>query len=402
MALKEFQMVRQVVLSAFIVVVAALVVGRPGPASAAAGTVWGWSQTSAGSVVFLDATIPATTLPPTGDLQTSSAPLNLGTSLNLGLLGSLDVFVGSTLSTRRCEGDPSASTVWAECSSRIEGLNVGLELPVLLGGGSVSVVSASVLEAHSRCTSTGDVPVCVDTGTTVTNLCVLGNGCINVSGHAVLNLSVPLVASGTVEIGQRSWRNSQAAMSGQGLTVTMLAINLDLLPSLLGGLNLLSLDLAAADAFLGDVSPDPTPAATNTSTPTATATPTPPPGSTATPTPTATSTPAPGSTATPTPTATATNTPTPGPGTPIATPEPPSLPLVPPTETPMAGATATTTPNGPAAPPPYPFPTPKPPATGEGLQPGRSALPASMLGLGLFVSGLFALASSVRRHRHAH
>src|SRR5690606_3156890 len=95
--------------------------------------------------------------------------------------------------------------------------------------------------------------------------------------------------------------SSNAGVAGQGLTVTLLQVDLDLLPALLGGINLLTLDIATADAFLGDVVPDPTPTATATPTtpppaPTATPTATPPAGSTATPT----STPQPGSTATPT------------------------------------------------------------------------------------------------------
>jgi hypothetical protein len=288
---------------------------------------------------------------------------------------------------RECEGAPSAPTVWAECTSRIEGLSIGLNLPPLLGGASISVLTATVIEARSHCSSAGGAPVCVDTGTTVTNLCVLGNACVNSAAQLTLGVSVPLVADGSVQIGQRAWRASQGGLSGQGLTVTLLSIDLDLLPSLLGGANLLSLDIAVADAFLGDVAPDPTATPTNTSTPTATASgPTATPTSSAptatpanTPTPTSTNTPPPGSTATPTstaiptgtatPSATATRTPTPvtpGPGQPAATatPTPPGLPLVPPTSTPSpAGPKATTTP-GPR--PPYAGPTPRPPATGSG------------------------------------
>ena len=393
-----------IVLFAAIAVVAML--GAPQRnAGAASGSLYGWASTSSGTVVGLGASTALTVLPVDGQLTTANATLNIGASVDLGLLGNLDVFVDSAFGERRCEGDPASATVWAECSSRIEGLAIGLELPVLLGGGQVVAVSASVLEAHSRCTSSGGPPVCVDTGTTITNLCVLGNACTDVTGHAVLNLSVPLVATGTVEIGQRAWRATQDGVVGEGLTVTMLAVDLNLLPSLAGGLNLVSLDLAAADAFLGDVQPDPTATPTATATATSTPTPTSPPGATSTPT----ATPPPGSTATPTPTstpvpATATATPTPPPGstpTPTATPppggtpqptatatsEPPSLPLVPPTSTPSPKATATPKPG---TRPPYPFPTPRPPATGGGV--GEAASPDwAPAGLALAIAGAIGL-----------
>jgi hypothetical protein len=358
-------------------------------ATAASGTIAGWSSSIEGALAGGGVAVGTEVLPGDGSPVAAGVPIALGGSLNLGLLGSVGVGVTSGTVVRECEGAPSAPTAWAQCTSRIEGLSIGLNLPPLLGGGSISVLTATVIEARAYCSSDGGAPVCVDTGTTVTNLCVLGNACVNSSAQLTLGVSVPLVADGSVEIGQRAWRATQGGLSGQGLTVTMLSVDLDLLPSLLGGANLLSLDIAVADAFLGDVSPDPTATPTNapTSTPTATAsgptatatvpgptatpantatptsTGTPPPGSTATPTATATSSP----TATQTPAATGTRTPTPpapGPGQPTATPTAPGLPLVPPTSTPSpAGPKATSTP-GPR--PPYAGPTPRPPATGTG------------------------------------
>jgi outer membrane biosynthesis protein TonB len=301
-----------------------------------------------------------------------------GLSVNAGLLGVVDITSGTAAT--RCDGVTSGAEVVASCSSVVEDLSIGVSGVLLLP--DIVLLQATELRAVSRSSDDGSGGVSIDSdpgipeATTFSGVCVIldagdiSGGCTNISapGTYPINittiLGVPLV-TGTLVLEGQTPRSTDGALTGSGLTVTMLRLSLQI-----SVLSALEITVAEADSFVGDVEelPTATPTATPTNTPEPTATPTDTPVPTATPTdtpvPTATPTDTPVPTATPTdtpvPTATPTDTPVP-----TATPTDTPVPTATPTDTPVPTATPTSTPVPTATPTDTPVPTATPTDTPE-------------------------------------
>ena len=332
---------------------------------------------------------------------------SLGLNLSADAVGVL-VLDSSTASTE-CSGIESGPEVVAKCVSTIEDLEVSVT-----GLGALAdfvLIEATTLRAVSKSSDDGTTAQSLnndpDTGevTEIVGLCiatdlaqVLAGTCTPINAAGTVNISidvlgVPLLA-GTVTVWDEGTRTSDGALTGTGLTVTILEINLTAL-----GTDTLELSLVQADSFVGNVvqiPPTETPTAVPTDTPVPpTETPvapteTPVPGAptntpTATATEAATSTPVPGTTSAPT--AVPTNT-----QGPAATSTPTSQPTNTATATPVVpnGASTGLPPAAPASDPAGPS-TPAAPLGGPGFVPpsagdgGLVGVPDSGIGLGLML-----------------
>jgi hypothetical protein len=147
------------------------------PAQADAGVVAGDAHTIQGSLLGSGIGINTIVLPASGSWVGQSLPLNAGVNLNL-VAGELTLSVRADSVQTECEGGPNDATVWADCMSRIEGLEIGLDLATL--GGLVhtgaNIVSASVLESHSFSWADSGPADSTSSGTTIVGLCVYTNG----------------------------------------------------------------------------------------------------------------------------------------------------------------------------------------------------------------------------------
>jgi hypothetical protein len=305
---------------------------------------------------------------------------SLGVNLSADAVGVL-VLNSSTAATD-CSGIDAGPEVVAKCVSTVEDLEVGVT-----GLGALAdfvLIEATTLRAVSKSSDDGTTAQSLnndpDTGevTEIVGLCiatdlaqVLGGTCTAINAAGTVNISidvlgVPLLA-GTVTVWDEDTRTTDGALTGTGLTVTMLLVQLTVL-----GTDTVELSLVQADSFVGNVVQVP-PTETPTTAPTDT--PVPPtdtPAPTNTPDPAATNTPVPTATDTPVPTNTA------APAAPTNTPVPTNTPDPAATNTPVPTATSTATPTGTAA----PTSTPVIPSTGSTSLPPAAPVnaPASVPG----------------------
>jgi hypothetical protein len=408
-----------------LVVVAAVFAAGPTQSFADTGQIDGYALAQSGSVVSIPFGGPPTSMSPTGEMQTSGTPLDRNEDVDLGLLGNLTAQFSSANATQSCQGDPDATPVWAECVARVENAVIGVGLPPLLaGGGNLPLATASVIEARVRCESSGTDVICSSAGSHIDNLCPINQSCTNNIAGAPqsIPLGVPGVLGGSLVIGAQVSRTSQGAVTGAGMTVTMLSLQVQLIP-VLGGDALLEIQLAQADAFVGGVAldaPEPTPSTPTVEpsqppaeTPTATQPPsTQPPSASPTPpsVPTSSSTVVP-----PTPSATSTPQPTPSSGPPAFVPPPagpenlpgpPTDPHLPqPKATPNVPAVPGA-PGGPSGPPaegptkqPRPSVTPKPPATGNAAEMGSRTSYGAPIAVGVLLATVAGVAATRGRTR---
>ncbi|MGE3074442.1 MAG: hypothetical protein AB7N24_14430 [Dehalococcoidia bacterium] len=244
------------------------------------------------------------------------------------------------------------------------------------------ILTASEIEAHVTCSAPEGTIECSVVGSHISNLCPANQPCSNYDGTSqVIPLNLPGVASGSIIIASQEQIAAYGSSSGIGMHMTMLWLQLSL-SAPLGGQSIYNIQLADAEAFLGDVEVAPPPA---TDTPTPVPTPTVvvnPPESPNTPTATVTQSPS-----SPTPTSPSSSPPTTTPNAPMPTSAPRTA--TPETFIP-AGAPRTASPTGSQVPPSpndraRPSVTPKPPRTGDSTEAKRgSDLEMLLLSLGFF------------------
>lgn len=296
-----------------------------GQSNALVGQIAGHGFTLDGSVLGISTTVNRIDLPAGG---------TAGVALSVNG-GAGAVLIASDTASVTCSGQTNGPQVDASCSSSVTNLNLNV--------GATTIVHADALTAQANSADSGSGATSNDTGTSIVGLCVkstaLGS-CAPVLGPATISISIAGVATGTVQVQQETARSTDGALSGNGLTVTMLIVSL----TVVGQPSALSINLVEADSFVENAATEtPTstdsPTSTPTDTPTTTSTPTETPTDTPTDTPTSspTSTDTPTSTATDTPTTTSTATPTQTPAD-TSTSTPTATPSNTPTQTPVATA----------------------------------------------------------------